>query len=128
MRTLIILAALAALTLTAGCGKKADKPAADKAAATEKAATEEAATEEAATEEAATEEAAPADEAPAPAAMEAAQAPAVTAEGTKFEPPIEKDQVPAGAWFCDMGTVHYASLDKKDGTCPLCKMQLKHKP
>ena len=47
--------------------------------------------------------------------------------GKKFDPPVSKDKIPAGAWYCDMGTVHYARMDKGDGTCPLCHMKLKHK-
>lgn len=42
----------------------------------------------------------------------------------RFDPPIEPDQVPDGAWYCDMGTVHYASPEQGDGTCPICGMQL----
>lgn len=48
----------------------------------------------------------------------------VSADGTKFEPPIEKDKLPADVWYCDMGTVHYASTQKGDGKCPLCGMKL----
>lgn len=51
----------------------------------------------------------------------------LTAEGQKFEPPIKVEEVPDGAWYCDMGTVHYARSEKGDGTCPLCKMALKEK-
>jgi rubrerythrin len=50
----------------------------------------------------------------------------VTAEGTKFDPAVEKAAIPEGAWYCDMGTVHYARSEKGDGKCPLCKMDLKH--
>ena len=57
---------------------------------------------------------------------------AVTAEalkasgGAKFDPPIEKAQVPEGAWYCDMGTVHYGQMHEGDAKCPLCNMKLVH--
>lgn len=51
----------------------------------------------------------------------------VTAAGTNFNPAVEKARIPAGAWFCDMGTVHYARSEAGDGTCPLCKMKLQQK-
>ncbi len=49
----------------------------------------------------------------------------VAAEGTEFDPPVEVAQLPDGVWFCDMGTVHYASL--QPGECPLCGMDLVEK-
>jgi hypothetical protein len=52
---------------------------------------------------------------------------AVTPAGAKIEPPVVIARIPAGAWYCDMGKVHYARAEKGDGTCPLCKMQLTHK-
>ena len=36
-------------------------------------------------------------------------------------------RIPEGAWYCDMGKVHYARSEKGDGVCPLCKMQLTEK-
>ena len=45
-------------------------------------------------------------------------------EGKTFKPPVAKDKIPEGAYYCDMGTVHYARMDKGDGKCPLCKMAL----
>ncbi len=65
-------------------------------------------------------------------AMEAGQASAqgdlpmveVAPEGTRFDPPVQPSQIPPGAWYCDMGTVHYASLDRGDGSCPECGMRL----
>ncbi len=51
----------------------------------------------------------------------------VTAEGTKFDPALSKDQVPEGAWMCDMGSVHYAASDKGDGKCKVCSMDLVQK-
>lgn len=47
--------------------------------------------------------------------------------GSKFEPPIQIAAVPDQAWYCDMGTVHYAQSQAGDKTCKLCKMKLKHK-
>lgn len=67
---------------------------------------------------------------PAPEAKPAPKAPVkkvvVPKEGKKFDPPVEKAAIPDGAYICDMGTVHYARLDKGDGRCPLCHMHLKH--
>ncbi len=48
----------------------------------------------------------------------------VTAEGTKFDPPVSKDKLPPGAWVCDMGTVHFARSEKGDGKCGVCGMNL----
>jgi glucose/arabinose dehydrogenase len=73
-------------------------------------------------------------EAPAAAAMPAAPAAEkapeaagkveVAAAGTNFDPPVQKAQIPDGAYYCDMGTVHFARMDKGDETCPRCKMKL----
>ena len=52
---------------------------------------------------------------------------ALTPAGVKLEPPVVAARIPAGAWYCDMGKVHYARTEKGDGTCPLCKMQLTQK-
>ena len=52
---------------------------------------------------------------------------ALTAEGKKYDPPIKPDALPDGAWYCDMGTVHYARSEKGDNTCPICKMKLTEK-
>ncbi len=102
MRTQLILSGLtAALLLTvAGCNK-AEAPAAEAEAAK------------------------PA----APAAEKAPAAPGkveVSAEGTNFDPPVQKAQLPEGVWYCDMGTVHYARTVEGDKTCPRCKMKLVH--
>ena len=112
MRILTILTVLTALLLATGCGKKAEEPAADKAGATESA--------DKGHEGQMADKGAAA--APAPGAV------SITAAGSKFDPPLEIAQVPAGAWYCDMGTAHYACTEKKDGKCPLCKMDLKQKP
>lgn len=48
----------------------------------------------------------------------------VAIAGSRFDPPVSKDRIPAGNWICDMGTVHYASQDHGDGTCPICGMFL----
>jgi hypothetical protein len=53
---------------------------------------------------------------------------AVPDDGKKFDPPIKPEQLPSKAWYCDMGTVHYARIHEGDKTCPLCQMKLKQKP
>lgn len=46
-------------------------------------------------------------------------------DGTKFDPPVSKDKIPNEAWACVMGgKVHYASMKKGNGDCPLCGMRL----
>jgi hypothetical protein len=69
----------------------------------------------------------------APADAPRADAPAVALvevpkEGKEFNPPVKPEQIPAGAYYCDMGTVEYARLDKGDGKCPICGMMLKQRP
>ncbi|MEY3014233.1 MAG: hypothetical protein RIT45_2968 [Pseudomonadota bacterium] len=112
MRTQFILSGLAAALLltVAGCNK-AEAPAAEAPAAAPAA------------------EAAEAAKPAAPAAEKAPAAPGkveVSAEGTNFDPPVQKAQLPEGVWYCDMGTVHYARTTEGDGTCPRCKMKLVH--
>ncbi|MCB9691714.1 MAG: hypothetical protein H6736_07865 [Alphaproteobacteria bacterium] len=51
----------------------------------------------------------------------------VPPEGKRFDPPVEKDAIPSGAWMCDMGTVHWAASEKNDGKCPICGMDLLQK-
>jgi hypothetical protein len=51
----------------------------------------------------------------------------VPPEGKKFDPPVKKEQIPDGVWYCDMGTVEYARAQPGDGKCPLCGMRLKQK-
>ncbi|ACY14292.1 hypothetical protein [Haliangium ochraceum] len=60
-------------------------------------------------------------------ALEAADTVEVSAEGTRFDPAVEVAAIPEGAWMCDMGTVHYASMEKGDGKCPVCTMELTQK-
>ena len=48
-------------------------------------------------------------------------------EGTEFDPPVEVVQIPEGAWYCDMGTVHYARMAEGDGKCAICGMNLVQK-
>ncbi len=48
----------------------------------------------------------------------------VADDGTEFDPPVEKEQIPDGAWICDMRTVHYAQMEEGDAKCPLCNMDL----
>lgn len=46
-------------------------------------------------------------------------------EGKEFDPSVSADQVPEGAWHCDMnGEVHYAAMEEGDGECPVCGMDL----
>jgi len=68
--------------------------------------------------------AAPATSVAAPASSGMATVPA---KGQKFDPPIQPSQLPSGAWYCDMGTVHWAQMEEGDHTCPLCQMKLKKK-
>lgn len=58
----------------------------------------------------------------------AAETVTVSKTGTTFDPPVQIAQIPPGAHYCDMGTVHYARLDKGDGKCTECGMMLKTKP
>lgn len=68
---------------------------------------------------------APVENSAQPAAREATTGHvSVSATGTKLEPPVDKQKIPDGAWICDMGTVHYASLEPGDGKCPVCGMDL----
>lgn len=53
---------------------------------------------------------------------------AVTAEGTRFDPPLGEDEVPDQAWMCSMGgKVHYARSEEGDGKCAVCGMTLQQK-
>lgn len=63
-------------------------------------------------------------DAPAPADLPMVE---VTAEGANLDPAAELSQIPDGAYYCDMGTSHYARSEKGDNTCPRCGMDLKHK-
>ncbi len=62
---------------------------------------------------------------------DAAAAPAsaidVPADGKKFDPAVKAEQLPAGAWYCNMGTAHWAQMKEGDKTCPICKMKLTQK-
>jgi glucose/arabinose dehydrogenase len=51
----------------------------------------------------------------------------VLAEGTTFDPPVQVAQIPDGAWYCAMDTVHYARMDQGDGKCAVCGMDLAQK-
>lgn len=47
----------------------------------------------------------------------------VPEDGTQFDPPVTPEQIPSGAWMCNMmGEVHYASM--QPGDCPICGMHL----
>jgi hypothetical protein len=48
----------------------------------------------------------------------------VDKDGTKFDPKVDKSKLPDGAWYCDMGGVHYARMEKGDGKCEVCGMKL----
>lgn len=113
MRKLLIAIMAAALVLSA-CDSKPKEDAAAETTAAAEAPAEEAAAEEA--EPAAEDEAAPAEGDPKVV---------VAAAGTSFDPPVEKSQIPEGAYICDMGTVHFARMEKGDGKCPECGMMLK---
>jgi hypothetical protein len=52
----------------------------------------------------------------------------VADDGVEFDPPVQPEQIPDGAWYCDMGTVEYAAMQEGDGSCPVCGMKLKQKP
>jgi hypothetical protein len=43
-------------------------------------------------------------------------------EGLRIDPPVHPSQIPAGAWYCPMSRVHYASHGP--GECPICHMEL----
>lgn len=64
------------------------------------------------------------EDSPAPE-QEPSQAVEVAENGTRFDPPEAKENMPDGAWICDMGTVHFASVSAGDGKCPICGMSLK---
>jgi hypothetical protein len=49
----------------------------------------------------------------------------VAAEGSEFDPAVDPAQIPDGAFYCPMETVHFASLEA--GTCPTCGMDLVEK-
>jgi hypothetical protein len=52
----------------------------------------------------------------------------VPKDGTKYDPSVKADQMPEGAWHCNMNSkVHYAAMNKGDGECPVCGMDLKEK-
>ena len=49
----------------------------------------------------------------------------VAKDGSKFDPPVAAEKIPNEAWACVMGgKVHYASMTKGNGKCPLCGMNL----
>ena len=49
----------------------------------------------------------------------------VSANGSWFDPPVRAERLPGGVWYCDRGTVHFASQTQGKGTCPRCKAKLK---
>jgi hypothetical protein len=66
----------------------------------------------------------PAVQAPTTETVETVEVPA---GGVEFDPAMPKEKIPDRAWYCDMGTVHYAAMEKQDGMCPVCGMELAHK-
>lgn len=121
MKTRFLTAICLALTLvTFGCDKKDDHghDQAEAEAPADEASNKEAAQEasKGAKEEAKKDEPLP--------KVELAEA------GSTFDPAVQAEQLPAGAWYCDMGTVHWAGEQKpEDGKCPECGMKLKqHDP
>lgn len=60
-----------------------------------------------------------------PSPEPAAAVSALPAEGKRYDPAIDPSDVSAGAWMCDMGTVHYAAPHA--GECPVCGMKLTEK-
>ena len=61
-------------------------------------------------------------------ATEATGLETITAEGTRFDPPLPASRIPENTWICDMdGRVHYAAKEKGNGRCPICSMHLVHK-
>ncbi|MCA9492537.1 MAG: hypothetical protein KC656_28210 [Myxococcales bacterium] len=63
--------------------------------------------------------------APEKASPEPAAAASLPEAGQRYDPAIDPAEVPAGAWMCDMGTVHYAAPHA--GECPVCGMKLVEK-
>ncbi|MGM0556339.1 MAG: hypothetical protein ACQEVA_08155 [Myxococcota bacterium] len=117
---ILMIVCLALSVAVVGCEKNASGDAKDDEAKAE------------APSEEADDEAAEADEEAAAEGEEEAEeeAPAEKVEvakgGTEFDPAVEPEQLPDGAYYCDMGTVHWASTEKpEDGKCPLCGMKLK---
>ncbi len=52
----------------------------------------------------------------------------VPADGTEYDPSVTAEQIPEGAWHCNMnGKVHYAATNEGDGECPVCGMDLVEK-
>ena len=122
MKRLLFITMMLVALVAMGCEKKE----AEKAKAEGTEATQEEGKEEAKAEEGAAEPEA------APTTGESAEGEKlamveVSKEGTKFDPPVKPEQIPAGAWYCDMGTVEYARMEKGDGKCPTCGMFLKEK-
>ena len=74
-----------------------------------------------------TPEPAPAEPAtPAAGGTQLAASVQVPRDGKQFDPPVAKTRMPEGAYFCDMGDVHYARMTPGDGDCPVCGMKLSH--
>lgn len=103
LRTALKLSLVSSLLLV-GCGESAATPA-----------------EAPSAEPAPATEPAPAPEPNVPAAAGEGMA-TVAPGGSRFDPPIAATRVPEGAWFCDMGTVHYAA--REAGACAVCGMTL----
>lgn len=52
---------------------------------------------------------------------------ALPESGSRFAVPVARDTIPAGAWYCDMGKVHFAQPNRGTGACPVCGMELVQK-
>ena len=49
----------------------------------------------------------------------------VKESGSRFDPPVAVEQIPAGASMCVMnGKVHYATKGHDQSKCPVCGMKL----
>lgn len=119
MKTRILMILCLALSLAAfGCEKKEADHGHDEAKAEEPAAEEKADDKKA--------EAEPKEEAKEEEAAKDLEKVEVAKAGTKFDPAVQAEQMPAGAWYCDMGDVHWAAMEKPEsGKCPECNMALK---
>jgi rubrerythrin len=124
MKTRMLMIFVVALSLAlAGCeNKSGDAAKADEAKAEEPAEGE----DEKAEESGESDEAEESGDDEAAEKQEPAEKVEVAEGGTEFDPAIQPEKLPDGAWYCDMGTVHWAGTEKpEDGKCPVCGMKVK---